>query len=350
MMFNRKPLSISISIASILLTSSLAVSANTQKDDENKDSVNSWGAWSQNYATAAGGELNTGALVFASLGQGEAGRNGQNEPGVESSLSGLCEASSVCAISTFYAYNPNPEGERLSTNGAVGIKRMGNLSGGQVIIYGDNGQEIYRHSKSGNSGDRSYSEINRRMDLDGAYTRGFQDISEGSSAGDGNWFETVYVDGAEGSSSWGRSNWGVNGVGGSHVAGYTASLAAVEALAGMVGLSYTGSSQNGASVFVEIDLGTKTWNADFNKNSGDLMVDGRLRRAEFSVTNGSIDGVNLVASSNQFSGGVTGEIQGAFFGQKANQIGGVIDVAKAGNDYSDSFVASMDGASPMVPK
>jgi hypothetical protein len=65
MMFNRKL--ISISIASALLTSSIAVSANT-KDDEEKDSVNGWGKWSKNYATAAGGEFNTGALAFASLG------------------------------------------------------------------------------------------------------------------------------------------------------------------------------------------------------------------------------------------------------------------------------------------
>jgi len=339
MMFNRKLLS--ISIASILLTSSLAASANTQKDEEEKDSVNSWGKWAQNYATAAGGEINTNALSFASFGQDEFGRNEQNEPGVVDSASGLCEASSVCAFSTYYAYNPNPEGEKMSTNGASGIKRMGNLSGGQVIIYGDDGQEIYRHSKPDNSGDEIYSDINRRMDLDGAYTGGFQGISEGSSAGDGNWFETVYVDGAEGSSSWGRSNWGVNGVGGSYVAGYTASLAAVEALAGMVGLNYTGSTQNGASVFVEVDLGAKSWNADFNKGSGDVVVDGRLRRAEFSVTNGSIKGVNLIATSSQLSGGATGEIQGAFFGQSANQVGGVIDVSKAGKDYSDSFVASM---------
>ena len=103
MMFNRKLLP--ISIASILLASSLAVSANTQKDDENKDSVNTWGKWSQNYATAAGGEFNTGALAFASLGQGETGRNGQNEAGFDNAVDLNCEAGALCGYASYYNFS-----------------------------------------------------------------------------------------------------------------------------------------------------------------------------------------------------------------------------------------------------
>ena len=103
MMFNRKLLS--ISIASVLLTSSLAASANTQKDEEEKDSVNSWGKWSQNYATAAGGEFNTGALAFASLGQGETGRNGQNEAGYDDGVELNCEAGALCGYASFYNFS-----------------------------------------------------------------------------------------------------------------------------------------------------------------------------------------------------------------------------------------------------
>ena len=335
-MFNRK--FISISIASVLLTSSLAVSANTQKDDD-EDSVTSWGKWAQQYATAAGGEFNTNSLNFASLGQGETGRNGQNEADFGSTLQGLCEAGQVCAISSFYAHNPDAEDDQFSTNGSSGIKRMGNINGGQVIIYDEAGQEIYRHSRGGNSNDDSYRDINRRMDLDGSYTRGFGSISENSQPGDGNWFETVLEGGS--SSSWGRSNWRVNGVGGSYVAGYTSSLAAVEALVGRVNLTYSGRTQNGASALIRLDLGAKSWAADFNKGAGDTVVDGRLRKTEFSVSGGTIDGINLVASNGQFSDGVTGEIQAAFFGTTANKIGGVIDVEKSNLSYSDSFVTNL---------
>lgn len=102
-MFRRKLLS--ISIASILLTSSLAASANTQKDDEDKDSVNSWGKWSQNYATAAGGEFNTGALAFASLAQGETGRNGQNEAGFDNAVDLSCEAGALCGYASYYNFS-----------------------------------------------------------------------------------------------------------------------------------------------------------------------------------------------------------------------------------------------------
>ena len=74
---------ISLSVASALLASSFAVSANTSQQEEGGDSVRSWGTWSQNYDTAAGGELNAAALAFASLQSRESGRNVLNEPGFE---------------------------------------------------------------------------------------------------------------------------------------------------------------------------------------------------------------------------------------------------------------------------
>ncbi|WP_415888804.1 hypothetical protein ACMXYV_12505 [Neptuniibacter sp. SY11_33] len=333
----------SASIASILLTSSLAATANTQKDEE-EDSVQSWGQWAKQYATAAGGELNTGALAFASLGQGETGRNAQNEAQYEELVQGLCQASSVCAISSFYAYNPNPEGDQFSTGDAPQITTIDNLEGGQIIVYDHDGVEIYRHSRTNNGGQVYYEDINRTMDIDGL-DNGFHNIDENSDARTGVWFESENNFWNYGGGAWadGGEGWPDNGLGGHFVAGYTASLAAVEALSGDIDLSYSGYSRNGASVLIQIDMGSQTWAADFNKGAADISQDGRLRTAEFSVSGGKIDGINLIATTNNFSGGVTGEVQAAFFGQQAQEIGGVIDVVKSGKGYTDSFVAAQGG-------
>lgn len=343
---------ISASIVSVILGTSFTVSANTQKDD-GEDSVQSWGQWAKQYATAAGGELNTNALSFAGLGQIETGRNAKNEAGYEDvvDVQGLCDASSVCAISSFYAYNPDPEGHQFSTGDAPRITNIDNLEGGQIIVFDLNGNEIYRHSRENNGGQVYYEDINRTMDIDGLDS-GFHYISENSAASTGVWFESENDFWDYGGGAWadGAEGWPDNGLGGHFVAGYTASLAAVEALEGMVDLSYSGRTRNGASVFIQLDMGNQTWAADFNKGSADIVQDGRLRTAAFSVAGGKIDGINLVATTDQLSGGVTGEIQAAFFGQEAQQIGGVVDVTKSGMDYTDSFVTSQGGelAPPML--
>ena len=343
---------VSMSVASILLASSVAATANTQED--NNDSVSSWGKWAQNYSTAAGGELNTGALVFASLGQSEIGRNSQNEAGLDDRLVGMCEAGQACAFSSFYAHNPvGDEADQFST-GTTGIKKMDNRNGGQVFIFDKDGSELYRHSKSDNSGQEYYSDIDRTMDLDGAYDDTFADLDGAEGVGDGVWFETAGdywdfgggawgVDGSEGGSVW-----PLNGIGGFYVAGVASSLTAVESLVGRVDLNYQGTSYNGTSVSIDLNMGARTWSAQFVAK--DYVSDGRFKNTSFNVNNGSIQGVNLTATGGQLSAGVTGEVQAAFFGDTANQIGGVVDIQKQGMGYTDSFVASIGDASPMVPK
>ena len=61
----------------------------------------------------------------------------------------------------------------------TGIKTMDNLSGGQVIVYDNDGTELYRHSRGNVAGQVYFEDIDRTMDLDGHSDNGF-DGGEGS--------------------------------------------------------------------------------------------------------------------------------------------------------------------------
>lgn len=341
---------ISLSVASALFASSFVVSANTSQQEEGSDSVRSWGTWSQNYDTAAGGELNTAALAFASLQPSESGRNVLNEPGFESvgsdTIEGLCNAGEMCAITSFYAHNPEGKSADQFSTGTTGIKTMDNLSGGQVIVYDNDGTELYRHSRGNVAGQVYFEDIDRTMDLDGHSDHGF-DGGEGSgSVGTGVWFETAgnywnYGGGAWGTSSTEDGLWPLNGIGGFYVVGVTSSLDAVAGLANQVNLMYTGTSFNGVNVAINLDMSNHTWDADFVGK--DNISNGRYQSTSFKVKNGTIEGVNLFASTGQLSKGVSGQVQASFYGDDANQIGGVVDIEKKGKGYTDAFVAVKGG-------
>ena len=106
---------VSVSIASVLLSASLAATANTQKDEEEgNDSVKSWGQWANQFATAAGGEVNTSALSFAGFSFNESGRNSQNEAGFDLGddvdVPG-CSAGTMCGFTVFEEADFNDGGD-----------------------------------------------------------------------------------------------------------------------------------------------------------------------------------------------------------------------------------------------
>ena len=348
-MFNRKLLS--IVITSVLLTSTSVVSANTQNTDV-EDSVKSWGQWSKQYATAAGGEINTNTLVFADLVQKETGRNSQNEIGLlvepvlgvelPHAFEGLCGENDPCGITSFYAHNPLEGETRQFSTGSTGIKVMNNLAGGQVIIYDDDGSELYRHSRGNNAGQSYYQDINRTMSVDGAYSSlGFDNMGNDGVVEVGIWYETEgeYAGFAWGSSVEEGSVWPLNGIGGFYVAGVLSDLGDVEQIARGVNLTFTGQSYNNTDVTINLDMRAQTWDASFVAQ--DVIYEDRYRNTSFEVTNGTIDGFNLKATTDQLSPGVTGQVQAAFFGNRADKIGGVVDVVKEGKSYTDAFVTDL---------
>lgn len=100
-------------------------------------------------------------------------------------------------------------------------------------------------------------------------------------------------------------------------------------LAGQVKATYDGWSLNYAGnkipVHISVNFGNQTWNGSWN-NGFDTS-----NRVGFNVTNGTINGATIQASSGNLSGyggAVTGYVQGTFFGQTAGSIGGVSDVTK----------------------
>ena len=332
MMFNRKL--ISVSIASALLASSLAVSANTN-DDEEKDSVNGWGKWSKNYATAAGGEFNTGALAFASLGQADTGRNAQNEPGFEQ---GGCAAGSFCGFTAFRHVQepvvidgPNMEGPHPMMMGYGGpINEVGyfdlkvsptffyegdqqNPSGPMPMYYMSGGSTTGAFAVNGVDG-TAYS-------VDGA--EGYHYSSSGHLNKEGSHVNYHRV-----SESMLSGNWSIgNGMYmymmptmNSFVGGVTTSLADLNALtAGSVVASYAGHTFDSGSFGMTINFGSKTWAGEFAGQNG------------FDVNGGTINGVNFSADSANLSAQgatVTGTVNGAVFGAGAAEVGGMIDIEK----------------------
>lgn len=358
-MFDRKL--ISISIASALLTSSLAVSANTQKE-EDEDSVTSWGKWAQQYATAAGGEINTNALSFASLGQGETGRNGQNEPGFE--LNNLsCDAGSFCG---FAVYRQNRESgqnddyEFMAFDGAEGVgkidvvvspemfpegqinpqKKLSKLKepggtpiSGSYTVTDENGLVIQANGLEGYVDPEFF--FRRHGGMGRMSHTG--DEMQGSVEGAGiSYHQTrgpdVLVRGGFGAfeDQWDESGYDYTWIEGQFIGGITTSLSQlndfVSSLEGRSTVTYSGwtfreyGTRDARLHSLTINFGDNSWDASFGGRSG------------FEVTDGQVSGINFSAGSDQLSArdavSVTGSVNGAIFGNQAQSVGGMIDIVK----------------------
>ncbi|WP_415896660.1 hypothetical protein ACMXYX_12275 [Neptuniibacter sp. QD72_48] len=328
---------VSASIASILFTSSLAATANTQNDDD-EDSVESWGQWAKQYATAAGGEFNTGALAFASLAQAEAGRNGLNEPEFNQptptptpdAVEGLCGAGAFCGFATIYEgdffyrmgppqneqvgtfdlqVSPDYFGERQDTTGSFSV------SGIEGESYQATGLEGRAHDASG--------WLDDNVDFE-AYVEYYTDYGD----------EAVLMNGFWSKGQWDDDQYGgFDGAEGFFVGGVTTTLAQlndfVSNLNGSVA-EYSGFIYDGGSFDIAINFSSKTWSGNFSSS--------RWKESQndaFAVNGGKLSGVNFTAKSANLSsdaGRVTGQVAGAIFGKNATDVAGLVDIEIAGDE------------------
>lgn len=382
---------LSVSIASILLTSSLAVSANT-KDEKEDDSVNSWGKWAQNYATAAGGEFNTGALAFASLGQGETGRNDQNEPEFEQG--GGCDAGAFCGFTAFRGYSYSSDGGEGQYDGGegFGVGKFGlNVDPELFPDFADGGEggNIKRKLGTPVTGDFTVTASTEELTVDGLtgsanpYS-GRLSRSDGAE-GDGTYtYAGAYVNyrDTKEPSVLVRGGWGVyaytygpdfyedNWLDGQFIGGTTTSLDQlnefVSNLNGAVA-TYSGwafgayGARTSQLDSLSINFGTRTWDATFNGGENGRVrtvqtIDGNtqlLGEVGFAVTGGAVNGINFSAGSNQLSAldasDVSGTVNGAVFGDAAQSVAGMIDVTKDGQAYQAVFRGSQNILPPSAP-
>jgi hypothetical protein len=390
MMFKRNL--VSVSIVSIFLTSALSVSANTGSSDEEEDSVRSWGQWAQNFATAAGGEINTAALglAFAGAGQGETGRNGQNEPGFGVPVDpldpgaadiALCEAGAICGFVTIresnYSQSSAPasqsEQSRLPVPTRFAVVDVGTFTaevhevdtdrpnwrrvlfphiGGSFTVQGNEGYELTVEDAIGTFG---YGWGGLAKQEGSTYSRAFFDnVFPLLGVAEGTWSDSTL------------SRSGFDNANGAVWAGITTSLDQLNDYTGSNGViaSYSGITMHGGTFAASIDFGNNTWNGAWN--NGDVQGDGFVRttatnvvgQVAFAVTNGTVDGINFMANSGNLSavdGVVTGSVNGAIFGGNAQSVVGMVDIVKSTNEYTDLqhetlFAGVNDAITSPVPR
>jgi hypothetical protein len=378
----------------MFLVASLVASANTGSSDD-EDSVQSWGQWAQNFTTAAGGEINTGALglAFSGVGQGETGRNGQNEPGFEvpSDIDvALCEAGAICGFVTIkqprkpqlsepeFLIIGEQEGPSLQDKSKAsqvpkfaisdvglfaadvqasevpdvqasevpeGRLRKGKSQkvniDGSFSVQGNEGYELTVEDATG-SFSRKRAQLSKFDDNTYAQVR-FPKISSRLGIAKGTWStETWFID--ERSIDT-ESLFGFDNANGAVWAGITTSMDQLDDYIGSHGVvaSYRGKTMDGGRFTASIDFGNQTWNGAWNR--GDVRGDRNIQtsatnvvgKVAFAVTNGAVNGINFMANSSNLSavdGEVTGTVQGAIFGSNAQSVIGMVDIVKTTENYT----------------
>ena len=359
---------ISTAIVSSLLLSPFTVNANSQKPDTT-DSVREWGKWAKQYATAAGGEINTNSLSFGSFTNSNSGRSSQNEPEIVQSASAGCGAGVFCGFTTIesgeigqqeqidLAYNDNSTAQEVGRFDLAvdpGYLGQGELTG-RFSVEGNDGFSLNSQELQGYS---YFWGSDEQLGIDGGEGSLSTGGDEVSSTAQG--VKYLAVTGTKGTfllgvdlgnlipnmfanqpyypwGGWYSDQFGnavINYNKGEFVGGVTTSLAQLnDFVSNLNGTEarYLGMTLDQGSFGVEINFGTNTWNAGFSEslNTGDSFV----------VTNGSIDGINFVANSDNLSaidGVVTGTVEGALFGSDAQMMAGMVDIEKdVGGDAID---------------
>ncbi|WP_415888803.1 hypothetical protein ACMXYV_12500 [Neptuniibacter sp. SY11_33] len=326
-MFKRSALS--VSIASVLLSTSLVATANTQ-NEEDQDSVNSWGSWAKQYATAAGGELNNDALAFANLGQGETGRNALNEPEINN-VEGVCEAGSFCGFTQFsdngymmmygndevgvFDLDASPDyfidgGEGSAIAGSFSVEGNDGFSAQVAGLQGT--AYDYLSGMSGDGGSVGYHRFGFMMAQ--------------SDLMFGHW--NVYGSQPEqkGSPMF------MYGTHGFFVGGVTTTLDQlndfVSNLNGSIA-QYSGHTFDGGSFNIAINFDSNTWSGAFGSGYHNKKSDA------FAVNGGQVSGINFSAGASSLSSGsgrVSGLVNGAIFGEEAGDVAGMIDIEISGEE------------------
>ena len=91
--------------------------------------------------------------------------------------------------------------------------------------------------------------------------------------------------------------------------------------------NYAGSSVLGANVNVAVNFGSSSWSGQWVGGSGIAFNAG-----------GSISGANIQGAST--TAGVTGTVNGSFFGPAANALAGRTDMTEGVHQTADLFVTT----------
>ena len=350
-MFKRNQ--VSTAIACAVLTTSFAATANTQKDDDQtQDSVKSWGSWAKEYATAAGGELNTNVnpLAFGDASSSDIGRNSQNEAELEQAAAGACSAGSFCGFTTI-SYRPKEMEQEV-----FAVKKMKKRRRKPVQEVGVLNLEV-EPTLFAEQPRRRAKKVARGMRVEGAFSvegndgfslsfdgaEGYTYPSKGKLNRDSENESGKIRYKQEGNTKAGRINgdWEYDSdssplvVSGSFYGGITSTLEQMNQftskLSGGATVRYSGRTYDNAKFTIVMDFGNNTWNGNF-KNTHPGIKNG------FKVSGGAINGINFVADSDNLWADtveVTGLVSGAFFGTKAQKIAGMVDVK---NDFGDGVI------------
>jgi len=306
----------------------LASNVTLANSTSNEASVYSWGRWSDKYQTAAGGELNT--EMVKSLAPQEPRRDfkdfvevGSNprpilpiQTAPSNHIFGFrrCYAAAFCGFTAIYeegndGYSSEvgqlhlkPEGERYYSEGYA------EQTEAAFAVGGNDGYQIEWQNLEGSIGLYSGS-FRSEEDQDGNYYRVYYEQRDNDGKVIiGRWLE--------------RKGYSVFDEG-RLVAGFTTSLAQlnmyVSSLNGAIA-TYNGTTDDHGSFGLSINFDSQTWSGEWTPSESG--------KPGFAVTDGEVKGINFRASTEQLSQDVSGVVAGAFFGQRAEHVQGLIDITK----------------------
>jgi hypothetical protein len=340
-----------------------------------EDSAKEWGPWTEFVQPAAGGmtlaavpQVTTdGPSYFRPESADEYSPKYTQVVGPPPVTEGFCQAGEWCGYAAYQNYSeeydeyeedygpyPGRIGITLSpADGGEGNAswRLVSLFGAPNPNYGESGEmEAWWYNGLGNF------DAYRETETDGG-----SDYAWACSGGECAWYytPTEYVttgwfgrgmeqymngDGGEGYGYWKSSE-----TYGPFVAGITTPLTDIANLqAGNVIANYSGSTSgwggDSSPVYITVNFGPGTWSGSWNNgsdgntntytdSSGQLRVYGQVG---FNAE-GPINGANIQSTSVSANDGtVIGQVEGSFFGPDAGALGGVTDITKSTEGYTNA--------------
>lgn len=355
------------------------VAANANNKAHGDDSVYSWGPWAV-LAPAAGHQQ----VALLSLATRNTPRNSRNTPQVEqptATVAGPCAAGAACGFATYArdsAYLPANSETETAAQGEHGGPVPASFEAGVTALVAAAANGAADQSASyvvtpTNAGDSAYPQVSvqnlpvaqttangvagsstqtafqralgpatpavrsdHKSEVSGVLPYAANPDVVAGTWSDGTLRYVAYsVLATVDNIIYNRTPYHTGGSG-QFVTGITTSQLDLNKLqAGNVRASYGGSMlANGTPVAITVDFGHGTWNGSWGHSTGALDTSGahieHLSNGDYLVghvaftASGTVSGANVV--SNKLSDGLTGKVQGAFFGKNAGALGGSVDI------------------------
>lgn len=344
-----------------------------------QDSSEAWGPWAEFIMPAAGGPV-INPVQFVGEGGGERYRPEPKivPPVVPPIVSSGCEAGTVCGYAVFRdysatGYSGDYEGRRYTTSrdggehpatftarippvlddSATTAWRVTSLDGTAPVHYAESGElgdpTFLDNYFSFYRGDGSY-DYNSLLDgaEGGAYLGGnVPDSNIPVARGNfGRWMETyIRGDSCDDECYYTRNEY--TRTDGIFVAGGVTSATDMSALrANNITAVYNGYAfYNGTPVAINVNFGTASWSGSWNNGAdgsiGTYTPSGSSQqyvygRVGFNAS-GTISGSNIQSTSvSATDGAVSGSVKGSFYGSQAAALGGVVDITKTTEGYTNA--------------